>query len=271
DIAINDLYNFTLPNHELWCADWPTNVHYNTTGRIAQGNEVAAQIEAVYPIATPLSMTFDATADSYVDEINNTANYGVGTNTLLQLRTADGLNKARQAYIKFTLTDLPQNRLYATLRLHIANNLYQTLTAYAVADNTWAESGITWNNRPPMGGALATNPGNAAGTWVDFDVTSHITANGTYSLGIVRANNDSQRAVSSRESGNAPHIVIQYLAGQPDIYGDGYINNVDFTVIAANWQDNSCSYPEWCNAADLNRSGTVDIYDLKTFAQRWLE
>jgi hypothetical protein len=214
-------------------------------------------------------MTFDAIEDSYVDEINSTVKYG--TNTLLQLRTADGLNKARQAYIKFDLTDLPPNILYATLRLHIYNNLYQTLTAYAVADNTWAESAITWNNRPPMGDVLATNPGNGAGVWVDLDITSHITADGTYSIGIVRANNDSQRAVSSIESGNAPKIVVQYLAGQPDIDGDGFINNIDFTIIAANWQENACKYPEWCEGTDLDRNGTVDIYDLKNFAQRWLE
>lgn len=40
EIFVNDLYNFTKPNHEKWWAS-PGNVHYNSVGREAQGKEVA--------------------------------------------------------------------------------------------------------------------------------------------------------------------------------------------------------------------------------------
>ncbi len=45
EIAINDLYTFTKPNHEQWWSR-PGNVHYNKAGIQAQGEEVARVIEA---------------------------------------------------------------------------------------------------------------------------------------------------------------------------------------------------------------------------------
>ena len=43
DIAVNDLYSFTKPNHPEWWSE-PGNVHYNETGKNAQGDEVARVI-----------------------------------------------------------------------------------------------------------------------------------------------------------------------------------------------------------------------------------
>jgi len=43
DIVVNDLYALTLPNHSKWWSK-PGNVHFNDTGRIAQGDRVAQVI-----------------------------------------------------------------------------------------------------------------------------------------------------------------------------------------------------------------------------------
>ena len=43
-VMTNDLYSFTLPNHEEWCLAWPINVHYNESGQAAQGGRVAEVI-----------------------------------------------------------------------------------------------------------------------------------------------------------------------------------------------------------------------------------
>ena len=43
DIAVNDLFSFTKPNHPEWWSE-PGNVHYNETGKNAQGDEVARVI-----------------------------------------------------------------------------------------------------------------------------------------------------------------------------------------------------------------------------------
>jgi hypothetical protein len=65
-------------------------------------------------------------------------------------------------------------------------------------------------------------------------------------------------------------LVINVL-GNPDINGDSNINNTDFAKVAANWLDNTCTAPTWCDGADLDISGTVDIEDLKTLAASWLD
>ncbi|MCK4959212.1 MAG: DNRLRE domain-containing protein, partial [Planctomycetes bacterium] len=46
--------------------------------------------------------------------------------------------------------------------------------------------------------------------------------------------------------------------GSPDINGDGDFNIEDFTPIAKNWQ-NACQAPTWCDGADLNINGTIEI------------
>ena len=43
EVIINDIYNFTKPRHSAWWQK-PGNVHYNESGRKAQGDQVAATI-----------------------------------------------------------------------------------------------------------------------------------------------------------------------------------------------------------------------------------
>ncbi|MBN1125567.1 MAG: CotH kinase family protein, partial [Sedimentisphaerales bacterium] len=43
----------------------------------------------------------------------------------------------------------------------------------------------------------------------------------------------------------------------------------DWTDLAESWKRN-CSNPDWCDGADLNRNGIVDINDLFVFAEEWL-
>lgn len=44
EIGVNDLYGFTKPNHKKWWTK-PGNVHFNSTGATAQGEEAARMIE----------------------------------------------------------------------------------------------------------------------------------------------------------------------------------------------------------------------------------
>lgn len=52
--------------------------------------------------------------------------------------------------------------------------------------------------------------------------------------------------------------------------GDTLINFEDFTVISGQWLNIDCQNNEWCNNADLDRSGYVDHLDLYLFATQWL-
>jgi len=56
-----------------------------------------------------------------------------------------------------------------------------------------------------------------------------------------------------------------------DIDIDGDVDFVDYAGLAGHWGDETCIQPNWCERADLNKSGSVDLYDLYQFAEHWLE
>jgi hypothetical protein len=56
-----------------------------------------------------------------------------------------------------------------------------------------------------------------------------------------------------------------------DLNHDGIPNFSDFSIFATFWQNSTCSPPNWCEETDFYHSGSVDILDLATFADYWLE
>jgi len=56
---------------------------------------------------------------------------------------------------------------------------------------------------------------------------------------------------------------------EPDLNGDGVVNFIDLAIFAAQWSPNTRS--DWCGMADFNKSGAVDLADLTTLAEHWLE
>jgi len=66
---------------------------------------------------------------------------------------------------------------------------------------------------------------------------------------------------------------LNVLAVQPDtdINDDGKVNIEDFAVLSVWWDDeNACSTTDWCEGADFDMSGTVDMFDLAYFVENWL-
>jgi len=66
---------------------------------------------------------------------------------------------------------------------------------------------------------------------------------------------------------------LNVLAVQPDtdINDDGKVNIEDFAVLSVWWNDeDACSSPGWCDGADFDMSGTVDMLDFTYFVENWL-
>ena len=56
-----------------------------------------------------------------------------------------------------------------------------------------------------------------------------------------------------------------------DLNRDGIVNFQDFAVLAYYWRHyNRCWGPKSCGGSDFDNTGTVDLTDLRTFAQNWL-
>ena len=65
-------------------------------------------------------------------------------------------------------------------------------------------------------------------------------------------------------------VVVTGNVLESDFYVDGIVNFKDFAHFSALWLDNSCVSAGWCDRADLNMNGTVDIFDLAIFSDQWL-
>ena len=56
----------------------------------------------------------------------------------------------------------------------------------------------------------------------------------------------------------------------PESTQDGVVNLVDFAKVANHWLQENCSDSDWCDGADINLSGDVELGDLEAIAGYWL-
>ena len=99
----------------------------------------------------------------------------------------------------------------------------------------------------------------AYGTSYEYDTLNRLTRV-TYDGGF-------QIVYSYDEVGNRTQRVATNVA---DIAVDGSVNSKDFALVGAHWLQTDCNQPDWCEGADFDHSGSVDILDLATFAKYWL-
>lgn len=151
-------------------------------------------------------------ADTYVSSVpaERDMNYNVApVANQLHLRTS-GENNTQYPFFRFNLSQLPTNLDGATFKLRLFNN-YVTSTesvavnVYAVADDTWSETAMTWNTQPAYGPLITTfslEQAPAAGGPVDIDITDYIkqqkALDGKASL-VVISKSASWRAFTNKE------------------------------------------------------------------------
>src|SRR3954469_11035165 len=115
------------------------------------------------------TFTFSPSADAYVDASRPDTNFGTQT----KIRT-DGSPVVR-SFLRFNVQGVSGNVAKATLSLVPASSLKGTVTASAVADNSWSESAITNTNAPATGATLSSVSPAVTGTRMSFDVTPAVT------------------------------------------------------------------------------------------------
>ncbi|MHC4194870.1 MAG: CBM96 family carbohydrate-binding protein, partial [Planctomycetota bacterium] len=185
-----------------------TTYYYVVTAVDTSNNESADSVEAAaMPEGVVKSIDFGPTDDALVNHNQAALNYG--SETYLAIR-GDGTSKGRNSFLKFTVTDVTGTVVAARLKMY-STNVTQTVTAHAVSNTTWTEGAITWNNQPSIGSTLDTvTP--TADVLAEFDVTSHVTGNGTYSICLQGSNNNTGHVFVSKEGTpvNAPVLEITY-------------------------------------------------------------
>ncbi|MFB3739831.1 MAG: DNRLRE domain-containing protein, partial [Candidatus Velamenicoccus archaeovorus] len=149
-------------------------------------------------------LTFGPVADTFVDATNPTRNYG----GRVVIRVND--DPIKHGLLKFTVSGVGSATVSsATLRLFVTDRSPDGGSVYQVADDTWQERTVTWNDAPAAGSLVGSIGPVAVGTWVEVDLTSYVTGDGTYSIRIQSASTNGA-AYSSKEatSGNGPQLVV---------------------------------------------------------------
>ncbi|MFD0886221.1 DNRLRE domain-containing protein [Streptosporangium algeriense] len=202
------------------------------------GTTVFATVSLSTGVAGAASTTFTPVADTYVDNGHTGTNYG----TSGQLGV-DG-SPVKRFFLRFTVTGVTGTVGNVKLRVHTDDvsgaESGSGGTFKAVSSTTWSETGTTWNNQPAIDGVTLGTLGSVArGSWYELDVTSYVTGNGTYSIGVVSSSSDGAD-YDARESGasTAPQLVVttdtgstptptptSTASGDPVLVGAGDISN----------------------------------------------
>jgi len=157
------------------------------------------------------TLSFTAQADAYVEELHPGANKG----TLNYLQVQQASNRNTESYIRFTTSGVSGTIQSVELRVYITTSGSNNGPAVYATNNTWTETGITWNNRPALTSGVIDNKGAIArNTWVTYTVTPQVTGNGTYSFALVGDVND-KIGFSSREGSQPPQLLITFNPSTP--------------------------------------------------------
>ena len=165
------------------------------------------------PPPSGTTMTFSAQADARVSEAAPSTNYGTS-----YLRTDGGTDPDVESYLRFDVSGVSTPVLSAKLRLYAYTDTANGPAVYSTG-NSWTETGITWSSRPP-----ATSPANddkgaiALNSWVEYNVTSLVSGNGTYSFALATSSSDGVDFYSREGTDQLlrPELVLTVDSGSGD-------------------------------------------------------
>jgi hypothetical protein len=172
----------------------------------AHTSEPSNEATATTPAAggTPTTVRVLPVADAMVREGSPSSNYGGNA----ALRIDAGTDPDVESYLRFSVSGLSGGPVQsARLRLWTTSATTNGPAAYSTT-NGWTEGGITWSARPARTSSATDDKGSVpGGAWVEFDVTSLVTGEGTFSFVLAGTSTDGLD-LSSKEGANAPELVV---------------------------------------------------------------
>jgi hypothetical protein len=169
-------------------------------GAIPYGTSVNDYSGFPWVVNATTSATFSPSADAKVLSASPTTNYGTAVRLSADLT-------ATESYLKFIVSGISGSVKSAKLRLYIVDSTPDGATINTVANTTWSETGITWNTRPAVGAILEDKGNIPNDSWIEYDVTSAIAGNGTFSFALIPVSTNEMEA-QSKEGANPPQLVI---------------------------------------------------------------
>jgi hypothetical protein len=170
--------------------------------------------EAQTALNTPAK--FLAEADAYVRGGGySSSNFGMEA-TLDTKQGGQNQGYERKAYIRFDLGTLPASIKSAKLRIFAVQAANCTRGVKLVADDTWQETAVAWNNAPAPAGDFLGTWQPAAGQFAEIDITEavrmELAGDKKLSLLISATNNEGKNSsanFAARGQASEPELIIE--------------------------------------------------------------
>lgn len=218
---------------------------------------------AQVPAATLASTSFNPVADAFVAAEHPVSNYG----SRAYLRT--DASPVRIGYLRFDVQGVgPASS--ARLRIYFESGSKVGVSLHSVADVSWGETTITYNDRPALGPLIDSRGPFTSGSWLDFDVSSAVTGDGPVGFALTTTASTAFTA-TSREGTNKPQLLVP-APPSPSPYVISRVGTTYQAISETNGTTFSGSLKSVVEAAagDLRSYGGgtirfgVDTYDLGT-------
>ncbi|HEX3597878.1 MAG TPA: DNRLRE domain-containing protein [Polyangiaceae bacterium] len=170
------------------------------------------------PPSSGSTTTLLPVADAYVEAFDAAAqNFGAAQVLFSATNATHWYDD--DAYIKFDVTNsakITTAKLRVTAALTSTSEGAVTLAVYSVADTTWTETGIDWNDKPARGTSPIATASVTSGSYVTYelDVTSYVAAQRAAGSALVSlalhdpTATNARVLMQSKEGGAAPALLV---------------------------------------------------------------
>ncbi len=186
-----------------------TSYAYQVDAFDGSGNHSALSISRSATTQSTSTYTFTSAAEAYVAGDLTTTNFGASA-TLKADASPD-----YHSYLRFNVGDITGTVTNATLRLYTTSSSATGYQVRRVTDQSWEEGTIIYDNAPAVGSVIGSSGNFASGTWTSVDVTSVITGNGVYDLGLTTTSTSNMNFNGREATSNKPQLVIQTSINAP--------------------------------------------------------
>jgi hypothetical protein len=174
-----DIYSEILFDSQRWQSERVLSVIYQetppVTGAPSALRSMDLKCNAGQPVAPAMYRhKIAATADVYVRS-DHTQD---GTGEKLYVKNVPTSGYLRKTFLRFPLQKPASPFFSATLRLFAGTvSGPVNVSVYAIDDDSWTESGVTWSNAPPFNKKLCTTAVTTNNIWVEWNITEAVAAN----------------------------------------------------------------------------------------------
>jgi hypothetical protein len=194
-----------------------TTASFTTEGvyvlRLTANDSELTAFDVVTVTVTLPTFNFLPIDDASVYSNDPSANFGPEQTLLLRGHK----NQTIHAYIKFEVNGLDGIVTSVKLRFFSNKDSNSTVPVYLVSNNyqtsglPWEEDSLTWETAPEMSGTpIFTLDTSGGGTWVEFDLTGAIEADGVYSFGLLTSARNWVIYNSKEADENHPTLVVTF-------------------------------------------------------------